>query len=173
MLFHKLPRGVLVPRKKLEDRLTAFVVGRIVERQSPSIRGRGGPKGAKTPENLRTIWQGERKEQFHSSRWRRYQQQGKHWRLHSWHQEHWPRWQPSRTPTEDFPDLANEHVPAELFELDKEKLLINLRTARRSAAAGPPGMTSDHFRCWKANAIPSCLRSLPSRWQRRMFPNRC
>ena len=38
-----------------------------------------------------------------------------------------------------------EHVLVEWFELDKEFFLINLRTARRGAAAGPSGMTSDHL----------------------------
>ena len=62
-----------------------------------------------------------------------------------------PLWQPSPIPTEDLRDLANlweegieEHVLAERFELDKEKFLINLRTARRGAA-GPSSMTSDHL----------------------------
>ena len=40
---------------------------------------------------------------------------------------------------------APEHVPVERFELDKELFLLNLRTARRGAAAGPSGMASDHL----------------------------
>ena len=56
------------------------------------------------------------------------------------------------TPTEDLLHLTNfweegsrNTSPVERFELDKELFLINLRTARRGAAAGPSGMTSNHL----------------------------
>ena len=42
-----------------------------------------------------------------------------------------------------------EHLPEEPlvpFELDHEAVLQNLRSARRGAALGPSGMTSEHLR---------------------------
>ena len=36
--------------------------------------------------------------------------------------------------------------PASLFQLDEDRFLKNLRSARRGAAAGPSGMTNEHFR---------------------------
>ena len=39
-----------------------------------------------------------------------------------------------------------EHQPGIPFELEEFQFVVNLRTSRRGAAAGPSGMTSDHLR---------------------------
>ena len=47
---------------------------------------------------------------------------------------------------EDLPDEVQSHQPVVPFELDHEAVLQNLRSARRGAAPGPSGMTSEHLR---------------------------
>ena len=47
---------------------------------------------------------------------------------------------------EHLPDEVQSHQPVVRFELDHEAVLQNLRSARRGAAPGPSGMTSEHFR---------------------------
>ena len=45
-----------------------------------------------------------------------------------------------------LPDSIVHHAPASEFELDEARFGRNLRSARRGAAAGPSGMTSEHLR---------------------------
>ena len=55
----------------------------------------------------------------------------------------------ARRPAVPQDPLLNDLVtfqPERGFELDKEKLLKNLRSARRGAAGGPSGMTTEHLR---------------------------
>ena len=47
---------------------------------------------------------------------------------------------------EPLPDYFTNHQPALELELDRDRFLKNLRCARRGAAAGPSGMTSEHLR---------------------------
>ena len=47
---------------------------------------------------------------------------------------------------EPFPDHVTNQRPAKEFELDRDRFLKNLRCAKRGAAAGPSGMTSEHLR---------------------------
>ena len=49
-------------------------------------------------------------------------------------------------PREPMPHNVVNHVPGRVFELDEQLLSRNLRSARRGAAAGPSGMTTEHFR---------------------------
>ena len=49
-------------------------------------------------------------------------------------------------PREPIPQHLLEHNPRDQFELDEEKFLQNVRSARRGAAGGPSGMTSEHLR---------------------------
>ena len=126
--------------------------GRIVPRQSRSRRASQCPEGAKMQEGNhgRFVEASSESSSFRSGG-RSCQQPDKYWRGLSWLLEHWPLWQPSPTPTEDLllrESLGrgiDEHVPVERFKLDKELSLINLRTARKGAAAGPSGTTSDHL----------------------------
>ena len=56
---------------------------------------------------------------------------------------------PSRRPPrprEDIPRELLEFEPATPLELDEGLFSKNLRSARRGAAAGPSGMTTDHLR---------------------------
>ena len=48
-------------------------------------------------------------------------------------------------PREPLPHVVS-HVPGRAFELDEQLLSRNLRSARRGAAAGPSGMTTEHLR---------------------------
>ena len=48
-------------------------------------------------------------------------------------------------PREELSRAVAEAQPTEQFELDSVEFLICLRRARRGAAAGPSGMTSDHL----------------------------
>ena len=48
-------------------------------------------------------------------------------------------------PREEMSRAVAEVQPAELFQLASEEFLICVRKARRGAAAGPSGMTSDHL----------------------------
>ena len=43
-------------------------------------------------------------------------------------------------------DPERKFMPATLFELDEKLFNRNLRSSRRSAAAGPSGMTMEHLR---------------------------
>ena len=45
-----------------------------------------------------------------------------------------------------LPDRIVHHAPASGFELDEARFGRNLRTARKGAASGPSGMTSEHLR---------------------------
>ena len=47
---------------------------------------------------------------------------------------------------EHLPEEVRFHQPLVPFELDHEEVLQNLRSARRDAAPGPSGMTSEHSR---------------------------
>ena len=47
---------------------------------------------------------------------------------------------------EPLPAHVANPRPAMEFELDKDRFLKNLRSAKRGAAAGPSGMTSEHLR---------------------------
>ena len=49
-------------------------------------------------------------------------------------------------PREPIPAHLLEHHPRDQFEFDEDKFLQNLRSARRGAAGGPSGMTSEHLR---------------------------
>ena len=55
------------------------------------------------------------------------------------------------------PDEVLHHVPSSLFELDEDRLLKNLRSARRGAAGGPSGMTVEHLRILLDNIRDSKL----------------
>ena len=56
-----------------------------------------------------------------------------------------PERRPPR-PRDPIPRDILEHQPAILFELEEFQFVVNLRTSRRGAAAGPSGTTSDHLR---------------------------
>ena len=56
-----------------------------------------------------------------------------------------------------IPDEVLHHVPSSLFELDEDRLLKNLRSARRGAAGGPSGMTVEHLRILLDNIRDSKL----------------
>ena len=43
------------------------------------------------------------------------------------------------------PDVAS-HVPSTPFALDERRFITNMRTAKRGAAGGPSGMTTEHLR---------------------------
>ena len=47
---------------------------------------------------------------------------------------------------EAIPEGLMEHIPRNPFLFDERKLSQNLRSARRGAAPGPSGMTSEHLR---------------------------
>ena len=47
---------------------------------------------------------------------------------------------------EPLPDRVTSHVPPRVFDLDEQQFCRNLRSARRGAAAGPSGMTTEHLR---------------------------
>ena len=49
-------------------------------------------------------------------------------------------------PREPLPDEVISHIPGRPFDLDEQLLSSNLRSARRGAAAGPSGMTTEHLR---------------------------
>ena len=51
---------------------------------------------------------------------------------------------PSRTTRDPIPEDVFRSVPERPFELDKEKFLHNLRTARRGAAGRASGMRTEH-----------------------------
>ena len=51
-----------------------------------------------------------------------------------------------RTPIIEIPREVMEHWPVEDFALDPNKFARNLRSARKGAAPGPSGMTSEHLR---------------------------
>ena len=161
---------------KLEERFAALAVGRWAELFRAS-READVQASAQTVRRRRReftddlSWRAQRAVSF--VQMGSCQQPGKHWRELSWLLEHWPLWQPSTNPDrrpsaprESLGRGIEEHVPVERFELGKDLFLISLRTARRGAAAGPSGMTSNHL-------FPllqrSCSQSLHSRWQWRMF----
>ena len=50
-----------------------------------------------------------------------------------------------RVPRVPLSEEVQHAAPARLFELDAVEFLTNLRKARRGAAPGPSGMTSDHL----------------------------
>ena len=52
---------------------------------------------------------------------------------------------PSRA-RDPLPDAVTSHVPVRPFDLDEAQFCRNLRSARRGAAAGPSGMTTEHLR---------------------------
>ena len=56
-----------------------------------------------------------------------------------------PRKRPS-VPRDPLPREVLEHQPEGVIELDQERLLRNLRSARRGAAGGPSGTTAEHLR---------------------------
>ena len=56
---------------------------------------------------------------------------------------------------EPLPDHVTNHRPAMEFELDRDRFLKNLRCAKRRAAAGPSGMTSEQH--------PVCVH-IPDPW---------
>ena len=49
-------------------------------------------------------------------------------------------------PRDPLPQVIREHQPSVSFALDAQKFASNLRSARRGAAAGVSGMTTDHLR---------------------------
>ena len=50
-----------------------------------------------------------------------------------------------RAPREPLPRVVEDHQPAGLVDLDQDRLLRNIRCARRGAAGGPSGMTAEHL----------------------------
>ena len=56
-----------------------------------------------------------------------------------------------------IPDEVLHHASGSLFELDEDRLLKNLRSARRGAAGGPSGMTVEHLRILLDNIRDSKL----------------
>ena len=61
---------------------------------------------------------------------------------------------PKRRPR---PRRGLEHQPAIPFELEEFLFVVNLRTSRRGAVAGPSGMTSDHLRPLLDHHLPFFL----------------
>ena len=49
-------------------------------------------------------------------------------------------------PRDPLPQFIREHQPSVSFALDEQRFASNLRSARRGAAAGVSGMTTDHLR---------------------------
>ena len=78
------------------------------------------------------------------------QQAVKRWKAPSWRQvtkaalTH-PEKRP-KTPREPLPDRIMHHQPECPVDIDEQVFARILRTARRGAAAGPSGMTSEHLR---------------------------
>ena len=73
-------------------------------------------------------------------------------------------------PREEMSRVVAEAQPAERFQLASEEFLICVRKARRGAAAGPSGMTSDHlFLCWRAKLFRISSPRLPVSWQQGRF----
>ena len=75
----------------------------------------------------------------------------RHWKGHHWHGALAtlgiltdPKRRP-RVPRVQLSEEVQHAAPARLFELDAEEFLTNLRKARRGAAPGPSGMTSDRL----------------------------
>ena len=60
------------------------------------------------------------------------------------------------------PEVA-EAQPVEAFELDSIEFLTCIRRARRGAAAGPSGMTSEttSFLSWRTKVTPNCCAGSP------------
>ena len=57
-----------------------------------------------------------------------------------------------------LPDNVMTHTPHSAFELDEHQFSRNLRSATRGAAAGPSGMTTEHFaHCLMTSTQPICF----------------
>ena len=155
MLLHKPPRGGLVAQKKLEERFAAFAAGRWAELFRAS-------READVQASAQTVRR--RRREFTDALSRRAQRAVSFVQMGELSAARQalegaqlapatlatlaaltnPDRRPS-APRESLGRGIEEHVPVERFELDKELFLINLRTARRGAGAGPSGMTSDHL----------------------------
>ena len=60
-----------------------------------------------------------------------------------------------RIPRDELPETVTNFVPRAPWKLDKKMLLSNLRSARRGAAAGPSGVTAEHFKILLDDALLS------------------
>ena len=84
---------------------------------------------------------------------------------------------PDRRPALQRVPLSREVMecePDQPFVLDPVEFLLCLRTARRGAAAGPSGMTSDHlFPIWRTSVILRCLGKWVHCWRQASSLQRC
>ena len=156
LLFRPVRRG-LAHRTKLEERFRQFQSGDwtslLLETAAVSAEaqkkknipvlssGGGGTPTTMRPSGSRGQWLG-----FNLGNCL---QRGRLWRERKWLQATLaeltnPERRP-QVPRQPINEDIMRMVPGEQFQLDPDEFLIGLRKARRGAAAGPSGMTSDHL----------------------------
>ena len=168
MLLSRPPRGGLIPRKRLEERLAAFNSGDWVALVEMSLeleekgsvasarkrrRGRSNENESRSARALFLTQLGELLSARHALEASPLAPGDESTRAKLTDENR----RPSKPRTRLDQDIL-EMEPEEPFHIDVDKLQHNLRTARRGAAGGPSGMTSEHLKIVMES--PACANLL-------------
>ena len=153
LLFHKRPRGGIVPKHKLVTRFEQFAQGQLGSlirdsTEACEIASRNRARGSRRPvddvtkraERAQTllmmgeVFAGRRRGCIGTRQ----------------HHDFASVEQPVQ-PIRELPREFREFQPAVPFMLDEQRFAQNVRSARRGAAPGPSGMTNEHFRILLSN----------------------
>ena len=136
LLLHKPPRGGLIQKKRLEERLELFARGNWLSllRASEQCAEAGSRIAARRGRPETTLDKLVQMGELSSGR---QALEGA---------ELAPGTLATLAPREPLPPQLVNHRPQVEFVLSSEGLCNNLRTSRRGAAAGPSGMTAEHLR---------------------------
>ena len=163
MLLHKPVRGGLVPKGKLKERFNLFTQGRwedlifasqqcdadalkVSSRRRRTQQGDSVEKRADRASDL--IQMGELSAARHALEGDLIAP-GNRQTLNALQD---PESRPP-VPREALPASIINHFPQTEIDLDQDRFLANLRSARRRAAGGPSGMTAEHIKAtpWRQN----------------------
>ena len=152
LLLRRPGQGGVVPKKKIQERLTAFAAGQCAELVRESMvsaeQGSEAMRCKRRREGDNLVKRAARAEKLvHLGELSAGRQalEGA---------EVAPLWTPASLtedkrpalPREPLPEDIDARVPTSLFDLDWDRFCSNVRTARRGVAGGPSGMTAEHLR---------------------------
>ena len=151
MLLQRPSRGGLVPKSKLQERLRRFAIGDwigLLQEASMIVKCRKRPSNDFKDEVVLRAARAEKLAQFGELSAARQALEGDAVAPGTL------RTLASLTNPERRPPLPREPLPDELstfelvapFPLDAERFIKSIRSARRGAAGGPSGMTTEHLR---------------------------
>ena len=155
MLLQRPGRGGVVPKKKIQERLTAFAAGQWAELVRESMvsaeQGSEAMRRKRRREGDNLVKRAARAEklvhlgELSAGRQALEGAEVAPGTLRTLAALTDPDKRPA-LPREPMPEDIDAFVPTSLFDLDWDRFCSNVRTARRGAAGGPSGMTAEHLR---------------------------